>query len=85
MVLPMWFRQAIGVAEILAGIGLWLPMLIGILPWLRSLAAAGLVVLMISAAIFHVPRRGNSDIALKLVLLALAEFVAYGRYVLVPA
>ncbi len=73
-----------GVAEILGAIGLILPALTGILPWLTPLAALGLAVIMLLAAIFHLTRREYQNIVVNLVLLVLAAFVAYGRWVLVP-
>lgn len=77
--------KGIGVLEILAGIGLIVPPLMGILPWLAPLAAVGLALTMIGAAILHVRRGETSLVASNLVLLAFAAFVAYGRFVLVPA
>jgi uncharacterized membrane protein YphA (DoxX/SURF4 family) len=77
--------KGIGVLEILAGIGLIVPPLMGILPWLAPLAAVGLALTMIGAAILHVRRGETSLVASNLVLLAIAAFVAYGRFVLVPA
>lgn len=77
--------KVIGVLEILAGIGLIVPPLVGILPWLAPLAAVGLALTMIGAAILHVRRGETSMVAPNLVLLAFAAFVAYGRFVLVPA
>ena len=82
--IPPTFRRLIGTAELLAAVGLILPALTGILPVLTPLAAVGLVVLMLSAAIFHIPRREYPNVAFNLILLALAAFVAYGRFVLVP-
>lgn len=77
-------RRFIGVVEILAPIGLILPGLTNILAWLTPLAAAGLVILMASAAIFHIPRKEYRNIATNLIQLALAAFVAVGRFVIVP-
>ncbi len=76
--------KVIGVLELLAGIGLILPWLTGILTVLTPLAAVGLVLTMVGAIITHL-RRGEPSIAIvNLVLLALAAFVAYGRFVAVP-
>lgn len=76
--------KGIGTLEVLAAIGLILPFLAGILPVLTPLAAAGLVLTMIGAIITHV-RRGESPMAIaNIVLLLLAAFVAYGRFVAVP-
>ena len=74
----------IGVSEILGGIGLMLPAATGILAELTAWAATGLSVIMVLAALFHVTRREYQSIVVNLVLLALAAFVAYGRFVLVP-
>jgi uncharacterized membrane protein YphA (DoxX/SURF4 family) len=84
LAIPTGFRRFIGVAEILAAVGLILPWLTRILPVLTPLAAAGLVILMVGAVIFHIPRKEYPNIVFNLVLLALAAFVAYGRFVLVP-
>lgn len=77
--------RIIGVLEFLAGVGLILPMLTNILPILTPLAAVGLVLTMIGAMITHVRRGENSMLVVNGVLLLLALFVAYGRFVLVPA
>ncbi len=82
--LPPGLRRFIGVVEILASIGLIVPPLVGILPILAPIAAAGLVIVMLLAAAYHVPRRERPNIVLNLALAALALFVAYGRFVLVP-
>lgn len=74
----------IGIAEILGAIGLVLPWLTRILPWLTPLAGLLLAVMMLLAAIFHLTRREYPNIVVNIVLLALAAFVAYGRWVLVP-
>jgi uncharacterized membrane protein YphA (DoxX/SURF4 family) len=79
---PGW-RRLLGVLEILAGVGLVLPWLLNILPWLTPLAALGLVLVMIGAIVMHIPRREYPNIVFNLVLLILAAFVAYGRFVLV--
>src|SRR3712207_6571708 len=50
------FRVFIGVAELLAGIGLIAPGVTGILPFLTAWAAGGLMIVMSSAAAFHVVR-----------------------------
>lgn len=75
--------KLIGVLETVIAVGLILPQLTGILPWLTPLAAVGFVCTMIGAAILHV-QRGESP-AMNVVLLLLAAFVAYGRFVLIPA
>ncbi len=74
----------IGISELLAGLGLLLPALTGILPWLTPLAAAGLALIMLLASGFHASRREWPPIGFNVVLLLLAAFVAYGRFVLMP-
>jgi uncharacterized membrane protein YphA (DoxX/SURF4 family) len=81
---PRGLRIFIGICEILGGIGVILPALTGILPWLTPLAAAGLAIIMLLAAGFHLIRREYPNIVFNLVLFAMAAFVAYGRFVVVP-
>jgi putative oxidoreductase len=82
--LPRWFQLALGVAEILAAVGLTLPGLTRIQPWLVSAAAAGCMTVMICATAFHLMRGELSSAATTLVLLALATFVAYWRWRVAP-
>ncbi len=78
--------RLIGILEVLAAAGLILPQWTGILPWLTPLAAAGLVLTMMGSMILHM-RRGDGvkSISVNIMLLLIAAFVAYGRYVLLPA
>ncbi len=76
--------KLIGLLELLAAIGLILPALTKILPILTPLAAVGLVLTMIGAILTHVRRKEYPVIVANLVLLALAAFVAYARFVAVP-
>src|SRR3954470_12560298 len=82
--LPRWFQLFLGVAEIAAGLGLILPGLTRIKPWLIVWAAGGIMIVMVSATIWHVLRHEWSSAAICLVLLALAAFVAYGRQRVLP-
>lgn len=82
--LPRWFQVFLGVAEVLAAIGLTLPGLTRILPWLVPSAAAGIMIVMISATIFHSMRGEVSSAITTVVLLAVASFVAYMRLRVVP-
>lgn len=75
--------RLIGTLEILGAIGLVLPVLTGILPWLTPLAAVGLALTMVGAAITHIRRGESQMIVTNVVLLALAAFVAYGRFIVV--
>lgn len=78
--LPRWFQLFIGVAEILAVVGLTLPAITGIEPWLVAWAAGGLMIVMVSATIFHLSRGEFGPAATTLVLLAMATTVARARY-----
>ena len=76
--------RLIGSLEILGAIGLILPAVTGILPWLTHVAAAGLALTMVGAMITHGRRGEYSGIGVNVVLLVLALFVVYGRFVIVP-
>jgi hypothetical protein len=73
-----------GAAEILAAFGLILPAATRIRPALTPLAAVGIVLVMLLAALFHFPRGEYLNIVMNLVVGALAAFVAYGRSRLAP-
>lgn len=81
----IWILQGI-LAIMLLMAGLILPQLTGILPWLTPVSAVGLVLTMMGAVILHM-RRGDGvkAISVNIMLLLLAAFVAYGRFVLLPA
>ena len=81
---PRGFWIFLGIAEILAAVGLTLPGITRILPGLVPLAAGGIMIVMISATIFHVMRGEMSSAAITLVLLAMASFVAYMRWRVSP-
>ena len=76
--------RLIGVLEILGAIGLILPAVTGILPWLTPIAAIGLVLTMIGAMITHGRRGEFPNMGFNLVLLLLAVFIVLGRFVAVP-
>ena len=82
--LPRWFQLFLGVAEVLAAAGLTLPGLTRILPWLVTWAAGGIMIVMVSATVFHIARGEISSAAITSVLLAMAAFVAYMRYRVMP-
>lgn len=76
--------RMIGGLELLGAIGLILPALTGILSFLTPLAALGLAVTMLGAMLTHFRRNEYPMIGVNLVLLLLAAFVVYGRFVAVP-
>lgn len=82
--LPRWFSLFIGVAELLAAAGLILPGLTRILPWLVAWAADGIIIVMVSATIYHLIRGEMSSAAITLVLLIMAAVVAYMRHGAMP-
>ena len=82
--IPAPFRLFLGVAEVLAAIGLTLPGVTRILPWLVPCAAAGVMIVMISATILHIQRGETSSAITTMILLALATFVAYMRWKVKP-
>jgi hypothetical protein len=82
--LPRWFQLFLGVAEILAAVGLTLPGFTRIQPWLVSCAAAGVMIVMVCATIFHLMRGEVSSAITTVVLLAVATFVAYMRWRVAP-
>src|SRR5262245_25247175 len=82
--LPRWFQLFLGVAEVLAAVGLTLPGLTRILPWLVTWAAAGIMIVLVSATAWHLVRGENSSAMITLLLLAVATFVAYMRQWVMP-
>lgn len=79
------FRLFLGVAEVLAAIGLILPGMTRIMPRLVALAAAGIMIVTLSATILHATRPGEMSSAVTTaVLLVIATFVAYMRWQVKP-
>ena len=82
--LPRWFQLFLGTAEVLAAVGLILPGLTRILPWLVVWAAGGVMVVLASATVWHVVRDEMSSAAVTLGLLAMATVVAFLRRRVAP-
>jgi hypothetical protein len=78
--LPRWFSLLIGVAEVLAAVGLTLPGLTRIRPRFVPLAAIGIMIVMIGATLWHLVRGEISSAFITLALLLMATFVAYMRW-----
>lgn len=72
--------RLIGVVELLGAVGLILPAVTDIAPTLTPLAATGLAITMIAAAVTHARRKEPSGIAVNVVLLALSVVIAWGRF-----
>jgi len=82
--LPRWFQLFIGVAEVMAAVGLTVPGLTRIMPWLIAWAAGGIMIVTASATVFHLVRGETSSAVTTLLLLAMATFVAYMRHRVLP-
>jgi hypothetical protein len=82
--LPRWFQLFLGVAEVLAAVGLTIPAVTRILPALVPSAAAGIMIVMISATVFHLMRGEITSAITTVILLAMATFVAYMRWRVAP-
>lgn len=72
--------KAIGALELLATAGLILPAALGIAPVLVPLTAVGAVLLFVGAVITRLRRGEKLTIVPDLVYLAMAAFVAWGRF-----
>ena len=72
--------KAIGGLELAAAVGLVLPAVTGVAPVLVPLAAVGLGLILVGAAVVHVRRGEVVFIAVNAALLAAAAFVAWGRF-----
>ncbi|MBU8865646.1 DoxX family protein [Paenarthrobacter aromaticivorans] len=72
--------KAIGVTEILGAAGMILPAVTGIASYLVPLAATGLAIVMVGAAITHLKRGEKSMALVSVVLAVLALVVAVGRF-----
>src|SRR5690242_2580397 len=82
--LGVGFRIFIGVAELLAVAGLILPGVTRILPKLTALAAAGLMIVMASATMFHLSRGETESAITTVVIFMLVTVVAYTRWKSAP-
>jgi len=72
--------KGISALEILGAAGLILPAVLGIAPVLVPLAATGAALLFAGAVIVRVRRGEKATIVVDLCYLALAVFVAWGRF-----
>ena len=87
MEIGLWVTQYsllaifICVVEILGALGVVLPMLTGVLPWLTPLAAIGLTLIQISAIFTeHLPKKEYKMLPLNLYFMAMSIFVLIGRW-----
>jgi pantoate kinase len=82
--IPTAFRLFLGAAEVAAAVGLTVPGITRIHPWLISCAAVGVMIVMIGATVFHAMRGEVGSAVFTAVLLALATYVAYMRWKVQP-
>lgn len=83
-VFPMPVVRFTAICELLGAIGIVLPRLTGIAPFLTPLAATGFAVVMVGAAASHL-KLGEPWTALgNLAILAASAFVAHGTWVALP-
>lgn len=76
---PLALVRFIGVSELLGGLGLLLPSLLRVKPFLTVWAAIGLAVVMVLASIFHGSRGEFEAIGMNILLVGIAAFIAWGR------
>ena len=81
---PRWFVIFVGLAELLAGVGLIGPAATHILPWLTPLAALGLVAIMAGATGIHVERKERDSVMVTGILMFLALAVTVLRWQVIP-
>ena len=75
------FVRFVGIAEILGAVGVMLPMLTGILPWLTPLSAIGFTLIQVSAILTeHLPKKEYKILPLNLYFMAMSIFVLIGRW-----
>jgi hypothetical protein len=74
------FIKGLGILEVLAAVGLILPAVLDIAPVMVPVTAVCWVLLMVGAMVTHGRRGENALVAVNLVYLAIAVFVAWGRF-----
>src|SRR5664279_806088 len=72
--------HGIGLLEVLGAIGIVLPGVVGVATVLVPIAAVGLVLLTVGAAVVNVRYEEANRLPINVVLIALAAFVAWGRF-----
>ena len=72
--------KGIGALEVLGALGLILPAVFDVATVLVPIAATGLALIMLGAAVTHARRHESQMVVVNVVLLLLAAFVAWGRF-----
>ncbi|GAB1513613.1 DoxX family protein [Actinophytocola sp. KF-1] len=78
------FVRTLGVLELLAAVGLILPAVVGVAPVMVPVTAVCWILLMIGAMITHGRLGQYKLVLLNVAYLALAAFIAWGRFDLAP-
>jgi hypothetical protein len=78
------FIKTIGVVELLAAVGLILPAVVDIAPFMVPVTAVCWILLMVGAVTVHLRLRQFSLVMVNLSYVALAAFIAWGRFDLEP-
>jgi putative oxidoreductase len=74
---PVNLLRKIGSLELLASFGIAIPVCTGIFPMLALFADAGIVLLMIGAAIYHINRKQWGMLGTNIVISGMALFVIF--------
>jgi hypothetical protein len=82
--LPGAFLRFIGVCETLGALGLILPSVLRVKPWLTPLAASGLIIIMIGATVVTLIGGMVGPALVPVVVGSLAAFIANGRWRVAP-
>ncbi|MFF6778706.1 DoxX family protein [Streptomyces sp. NPDC012637] len=72
--------KGIGALEVLGALGLILPAVLDVAPGLVPVAATGLALVMVGAAVVRLRRREFTLVVVDLAYLVLLLFVAWGRF-----
>ena len=80
------FVRFVGISELLGALGVVLPMLTGILPWLTPFAAIGLTLIQIFAILTeHLPKKEFKLLPLNIYFAGISIFVLIGRWSLLTS
>ena len=82
--MALWFRLFQGIAEMIAAVAILLPGLTRTQTWLVPLSAAGMLLVVVCATVYHFVRGENSSAYYTLVLVAITAFVAWMRWKVKP-
>ncbi|HEX5598816.1 MAG TPA: DoxX family protein [Micromonosporaceae bacterium] len=74
------FVKTLGILELLAAVGLILPAVVDIAPVLVPVTAVCWVLLMVGAMITHLRYDSPKFVILNMIYLAIAAFIAWGRF-----